>query len=34
MGGDRKRCEAAGMSDYLSKPMRQVDFNEVLERYL
>ncbi len=33
MVGDRERCEAAGMDDYLSKPIRPDELNEVLKRY-
>lgn len=31
---DRERCLAAGMNDYLSKPLEQRDLNRVLERFL
>lgn len=34
MPGDRKRCLAAGMDDYLPKPLRQEDLKAVLERWL
>lgn len=34
MPGDRKRCLAAGMDDYLPKPLRQDDLKAVLERWL
>ena len=34
MQGDRKRCLAAGMDDYLSKPYTQVQLREVLQRWL
>jgi two-component system sensor histidine kinase/response regulator len=34
MRGDRKRCLAAGMDDYLSKPLDQVAFDAALERWL
>jgi two-component system, sensor histidine kinase and response regulator len=32
--GDRERCIAAGMDDYLSKPLRPADLDAVLERWL
>jgi signal transduction histidine kinase/CheY-like chemotaxis protein len=32
MSGDRERCLAAGMDDYISKPIRKSDLMEVLER--
>ena len=34
MVGDREKCLAAGMSDYLTKPLRQDDFFAALERWL
>jgi TMAO reductase system sensor TorS len=34
MPGDRKRCLAAGMDDYLPKPLRQEDLKAALERWL
>jgi CheY-like chemotaxis protein/HPt (histidine-containing phosphotransfer) domain-containing protein len=34
MAGDRKRCLAAGMDDYLSKPFSQEKLREVLSRWL
>jgi PAS domain S-box-containing protein len=34
MQGDRERCLLAGMSDYLSKPLKQEDFFHALESWL
>ncbi len=34
MSGDRERCISAGMDDYLSKPLRQVQLESVLEKWL
>jgi CheY-like chemotaxis protein len=34
MEGDRERCLAAGMDDYLAKPFRAGDLRRVLERWL
>jgi two-component system sensor histidine kinase/response regulator len=34
MKGDRERCLAAGMDDYLSKPLRPEELDAVLERRL
>jgi signal transduction histidine kinase/CheY-like chemotaxis protein len=34
MEGDRKRCMNAGMDDYLSKPVRSKDLDEVLARVM
>jgi CheY-like chemotaxis protein len=32
--GDRERCIAAGMDDYLSKPLSQEALRRCLERWL
>ncbi len=34
MKGDRERCLLAGMDDYLSKPIRPQELDEILEKYL
>jgi CheY-like chemotaxis protein len=34
MKGDRERCLAAGMDDYVSKPFRQEDLRNVIERWI
>jgi PAS domain S-box-containing protein len=34
MDGDRERCLAAGMDDYMAKPVRAEDLDAVIERWL
>jgi len=34
MKGDRERCMAVGMDDYLCKPIRPQELDEMLEKYL
>ena len=34
MQGDRDRCLAAGMDDYLAKPIRPAELSALLKRYL
>ena len=34
MKGDRERCLAAGMDDYVSKPFKQDDLKTVLEKWI
>jgi len=33
MKGDREQCLAGGMDNYLSKPIRPQDLDEILEKY-
>jgi CheY-like chemotaxis protein len=34
MDGDRERCLAAGMDDYVTKPMRHAELAEALRRWI
>jgi CheY-like chemotaxis protein len=34
MSGDRERCIAAGMDDYITKPVRHADLENALQRWI
>jgi CheY-like chemotaxis protein len=34
MQGDKERCLAAGMDDYLTKPIKSAELKAALERWL
>lgn len=34
MQGDKERCQNAGMDDYLSKPLKQIDLENTINRWL
>src|SRR5260370_25804154 len=34
MKGDQERCLEAGMDDYLSKPIRPQELDDILEKYI